>query len=449
MEDSGRHAPAGARPSNLTRRARRRPARFRQAIKNRPEAVSLFLGGSGEIRTHEQFNPSLVFKSSKLLFHINNLEKIQFRNQHFSKALSTSAKANLHRRCGNDLLQPMTQDRICSMLLITSLSAVQVEASEHRREPSSDHLGLEYSQKACNNDMKSRKYFKRKSKQYHPLQKVPIKNMKNLVPPVFYKYTPVEDWLPLLLNGSSIKFTSRINFNDPFDSLSSTHLNYEAENVEKYIREGLEGLNILPPEEIESMVKKIIKNKQQVDSNSGDETYLDNTGILSLASSWENILLWSHYANQHKGICIGFDSEKDIFLAAQKVIYSSDFPIIIRPDDSPDVMLEKTFLRKSKCWEYEDEWRVLKPTWNKIKKEDLNRRKINPKVAKLMESSNGPGTYKFEKNTIIDITLGMNISIEDEEKVIAGIKASAISIKLFKASRKKGQYKVQRDELSI
>ena len=34
-------------PSNLTRRARRRPAHFHQAIKNRPKAVSLFSGGSG------------------------------------------------------------------------------------------------------------------------------------------------------------------------------------------------------------------------------------------------------------------------------------------------------------------------------------------------------------------------------------------------------------------
>src|SRR5471032_2932710 len=61
-------------PSNLTRRARRRPARFRQAIKNRPKAVSLFPGGSGEIRTHEQFNPSLVFKSEKYSFNINDLD---------------------------------------------------------------------------------------------------------------------------------------------------------------------------------------------------------------------------------------------------------------------------------------------------------------------------------------------------------------------------------------
>src|SRR5450830_1653427 len=58
-------------PSNLTRRAQRHPARFRQAIKNHPKAVSLFPGESGEIRTHEQFNPSLVFKSEKYSFNIN------------------------------------------------------------------------------------------------------------------------------------------------------------------------------------------------------------------------------------------------------------------------------------------------------------------------------------------------------------------------------------------
>lgn len=285
--------------------------------------------------------------------------------------------------------------------------------------------------------------------QYHPLQKSPYNNMKKSIPSTFYKYTPVEEWLPSLLNGSSIKFTSRNNFNDPFDSLSTTYFNYNAKNAEQHIRNGLEGLNIFSSEEIEFMAKDIFEKKIQIDSDSSNEKYLDETGILSLASSWKNILLWSHYANQHKGICIGFDSEIDIFLAAQKVIYSSEFPIIMRPDDSPTVMLEKTFLRKSECWKYEDEWRVLKPKWSTEQKEDSINRNKNLKFSKLMTSSNGPGTYEFEKRSIIDVTLGMNISAEDEKKAIEGIKAANINIKLFKASRKKGEYEVKRDELSI
>lgn len=273
--------------------------------------------------------------------------------------------------------------------------------------------------------------------------------MKNPVPPVFYKYTPVEDWLPLMLNGSSLKFTTRKNFNDPFDSLSSTRFNYNADNAEEYIRNGFSGLKKFPTEAIEAMIKKLMTEKIQIDSDSHNEEYLDETGILSLASSWKNILLWSHYANQHKGICIGFDSEKDIFLGAQKVIYSSDFPIIIRPDDSDITMLEKTFLRKAECWKYEDEWRILKPKWNDEQKEDFSKRKNANDVNELFASCNGPGIYEFDKSTITDVTLGMNISAEDEKKVIAGIRTADIKINLFKASRNKGQYEVKRDKINI
>ena len=31
------------------------------------------------------------------------------------------------------------------------------------------------------------------------------------------------------------------------------------------------------------------------------------TGLLCFSGNWTNPLLWSHYANKHKGICLGFD----------------------------------------------------------------------------------------------------------------------------------------------
>src|ERR1035441_3016297 len=30
-------------------------------------------------------------------------------------------------------------------------------------------------------------------------------------------------------------------------------------------------------------------------------------GLLCFSEEWNNILLWSHYADQHRGVCLGFD----------------------------------------------------------------------------------------------------------------------------------------------
>ncbi|MBL7103181.1 MAG: DUF2971 domain-containing protein [Bacteroidales bacterium] len=35
----------------------------------------------------------------------------------------------------------------------------------------------------------------------------------------------------------------------------------------------------------------------------------DHYGILSLSAKWDNILIWGHYAEKHKGFCIGFNEE--------------------------------------------------------------------------------------------------------------------------------------------
>lgn len=70
-----------------------------------------------------------------------------------------------------------------------------------------------------------------------------------------------------------------------------------------------------------------------------------------------NILIWSHYANFHKGMCLGFYND----MITQKVNYSDDFPIV---DFSvSDFQLRgrevlKIITTKSSLWSYEQERRA-------------------------------------------------------------------------------------------
>lgn len=83
-------------------------------------------------------------------------------------------------------------------------------------------------------------------------------------------------------------------------------------------------------------------------------------GILCFSKTWEEPLLWSHYADKHKGIALGFEINS---LNISNVIYNPD-PIRKQFDLTNDLLTNKNlFLElaqiKYKKWEYEEESRIL------------------------------------------------------------------------------------------
>ena len=47
-------------------------------------------------------------------------------------------------------------------------------------------------------------------------------------------------------------------------------------------------------------------------------------GALCLTKSWNNPLLWSHYADKHKGLCLGFDLNGDVEARVPYYVKSRD-----------------------------------------------------------------------------------------------------------------------------
>lgn len=115
-----------------------------------------------------------------------------------------------------------------------------------------------------------------------------------------------------------------------------------------------------------------------------------SVAILSLTTSDENPLMWAHYGDEHRGFCIGYDvscpffsSDYCLITAAEgKVNYTDEKPISSPPSFSPGIyevflqtmgledsltphkaeIARMLYLTKSKVWEYEDEYRVVKLT---------------------------------------------------------------------------------------
>jgi hypothetical protein len=88
---------------------------------------------------------------------------------------------------------------------------------------------------------------------------------------------------------------------------------------------------------------------------------LNTLGILCLSKRFDDILMWSHYADFHKGLCFQFDILEDIdfFTVAKKVEYSDRLQAYNHFTESEKIT-EKIIIPKYKEWEYEEEVRIIK-----------------------------------------------------------------------------------------
>lgn len=93
----------------------------------------------------------------------------------------------------------------------------------------------------------------------------------------------------------------------------------------------------------------------------------ENLGALCLTEKPQNLLMWAHYADHHRGAVIEFDENheffnrrvgpQDEFRHFRKVSYTGSRPTVFLNDSTA----VEFFYFKSKEWEYEQEWRLIVP----------------------------------------------------------------------------------------
>lgn len=282
------------------------------------------------------------------------------------------------------------------------------------------------------------------------LQKFPayLDHFNKARPPVFYKFFPVETWLPELLSGRSLLFSSRTTFNDPFDCRPNFRLRANKEAI-SFFQSKLRGLKLSP-------ARRLIKAIEGVRTVNADpraisdhlQNLLDNTGVLCLAEKWDEPLMWSHYAKSHQGITVGFHSDAEIFQLAQPVIYTDTLPQVLIPvDESPQLFFD-VFQNKDSRWQYEEEWRIVKPYLDTLQRDEQYRDLVchtTVAEAQSLADQRGPATYQFPKTAIASVTLGMKIAPEDEKAVIKMIHDADLRISIYKVAPPSDQYLLKRE----
>jgi Protein of unknown function (DUF2971) len=102
------------------------------------------------------------------------------------------------------------------------------------------------------------------------------------------------------------------------------------------------------------------------------EEYRKKIGVFCLSCYNDDIVLWSHYADKHKGVVLAFDGNllanhfvtlryvqyRDRFLAAREL--KRAFESYQRsPRENKRDLDDMLFFRKWKDWTYEGEWRII------------------------------------------------------------------------------------------
>lgn len=135
-----------------------------------------------------------------------------------------------------------------------------------------------------------------------------------------------------------------------------------------------------------------------------------NVGVLSLTEKRDDLLMWAHYADHHRGFVIGFDSkhsffdqrlnEKDDFRHLRPVTYTETRPTV---QFARDDELAAVLLTKSSEWSYEREWRMLLPL-------ALQNKEISVQGNRIP-------LFEFPSDAVMEIIFGCRIN-EDTRKEI-------------------------------
>lgn len=233
---------------------------------------------------------------------------------------------------------------------------------------------------------------------------------------LLYKYREFSENTDKIILNSELYFAPHESFNDPFDC------NLEFKRLDSYTDE--EFAIFCKKEDIKNRTKdeflNLLKNKLI-------STKVE-TGILCMSENSKNILMWSHYANHHKGLCFGFE---DGFYNRNEIIYekvnyseNEEYEMIsfLNPLDEE---IKRGYISKSKLWEYEKEIRLI----------DL-------------KSEKRIGAKKFNKKFLKEIIFGCKTDEINIKKIIQLCQLNEFKHVVFKKARiVPGKFELYFDEI--
>lgn len=283
---------------------------------------------------------------------------------------------------------------------------------------------------------------------------------------ILYKYSEFNDYAYRRLLFGEFYFPDRHKLNDLYDL--SLHARKPPEGT---IEEMLAYINDVKVNAIKDnrprmeLYRKYYEFKRMIGKNRSlfhnsllkvfDEK-TNNVGILSLtADRWCDILMWSHYADNNKGLCIGINKEKlldwlqDRIIRRNKVTidpwivkYVNRYSEVKIPNiyvgDGFNAYIRAIFEHKYKDWQYEREVRLI------MTKDD--KKKYNEEETSQL--SNKERTIQLPLGFIEEVYVGAKCSEENLETVKNALVISNVGTKLYQIVQGEEQFTLDRKQIA-
>lgn len=250
-----------------------------------------------------------------------------------------------------------------------------------------------------------------------------------------------------LLIHNEIYFASSKQFNDPFDcrvipEFDEQHRTEYLECFNTFLKFDQPNVRIAPVNVHRDILGvNLMRDDSQVQADFKKQFIkfcADNFGIFSLSRQCDNILMWSHYADSHKGFCVGFDKDKlDNFFANRSssdgrgakeirvfpVEYLNEYPEIVPANMKHLDKLVRPLVIKSSCWQYEQEDRAI-----------------------LLKGTKE--TAILDDGIICEVRLGCKISSESKDEILEVLQARPSKVRVYQARELEGGFALEFEEVN-
>ena len=185
-------------------------------------------------------------------------------------------------------------------------------------------------------------------------------------PASLYKYYPDSELCWNSAKNDQMWYSAPCNFNDVFDCDVSID-NQKIFN--KTLKVFPDKRGIRPGSKMWRDLQSTINQQLRTLRATFDELRRP-TGVSCLSESDDSLLIWAHYANHHRGICVEYDLfeiNQKLNFTAVPVVYSEQRACFNSLDlqnqhikNDASKLLVQSLTSKSPEWSYEKEWRIIR-----------------------------------------------------------------------------------------
>jgi hypothetical protein len=247
-------------------------------------------------------------------------------------------------------------------------------------------------------------------------------------PRLLYKYFKYHapdkcEWTQRIFKNNEIYFAAPKDFNDPFDSVRRFIYPRSTTEREHIWKAGLcLSFPQVPKVIMDDQVRELVRAGNDI---SHMETVCEKltyqmqneNAVFCMTEKKDNILMWAHYADQHAGFCLEFETDNPFFSRVRPVIYrrclpKQDLVEFLTTDISP---LPLYLVTKAEDWAYEKEWRLAEPGTH-------------------------PGQRKYPPSSLTGVIFGCRMDEKNKEQIKLWCRERETHPMLYEAKEKENEF---------